>query len=344
MPRAHRILASALFFSLAVHLLMLASTGVWWTPPIEEIPFPIEASLAMPEPRVEVAAPVAKPKPERTRPVTPAPVEPLAPAPPEAALPPAFPPEPTPPAVMAPPTPVAEPTPPAPVPAPAPVPVPESIVAEPALPPSLRKLPARLNLSYTVRAGEGGFNLGRAIYSWQQRDGRYTLVSVAEATGLASLFVSGRLVQTSEGSITPHGLRPEQYWLSRNERKQDVARFDWVQERLVQGSDGVELPPGSQDVLSFPFHLAMTVDDSAREWTLWVSNGRKLRDYLFRNLGRERLTLHEGEIETLHLQGRRDGEGTLDVWLVPSRHWLPLRIRTLDQKGKVLLLSLEEAP
>ena len=74
-----------------------------------------------------------------------------------------------------------------------------------------------------------------------------------------------------------------------------------------------------------------------------VSNGRKLREYHFRNLGHERITQGEAEIDTLHLQGSRVGEGTLDVWLAPSRHWLPLRIRTLDQKGKVLGLNLEEA-
>ncbi len=342
MPRAHRILASALFVSLAVHLLMLASAGSWWTPPVGEVPFPIEANLAMPEAKVAEAVPEAasaagpKPKPARAAApaviVPPAPTETVAPGAPVEAPPPAAPP--APPAVIVPPTPVVETPPP---------PAPEPVAAEPALPPTLRKLPEHLSLSYAVRAGEGGFNLGRAIYSWQLRDGRYSLVSVAQATGLASLFVSGKLAQTSEGSVTARGLRPEQYWLSRNERKQDTARFDWVHGRLVQGNNGVELPPGSQDVLSFPFHLAMTVDESSREWSLWVANGRKLREYLFRNLGYERLTLGEREVATLHLQGGRDGEGTLDVWLAPSRYWLPLRIRTLDQKGKVLELSLEEA-
>ncbi len=213
---------------------------------------------------------------------------------------------------------------------------------EPPAPPAVRQLPEHLTLRYAVQAGEGGFSLGQALYTWQQRADRYSLVSIARATGLASLFVSGQLVQTSEGRIGASGLQPEQYWLSRNQHRQDMARFDWSQRRLVMGSVGVELPSASQDVLSFPFHLAMTVEVSMRERTLWVSNGRKLRDYLFRNLGRERLTLGENEVDTLHLQGTRAGEGTLDVWLAPSRHWLPLRIRTLDQKGKVMVLNLED--
>lgn len=340
MPRAHRILASALLVSLAVHLLMLGSAGSWWTPPAAEIPFPIEASLVPPPAKVAAAPPLTRPKAIQAAPVAPTAIETPEPNPPVQPVPEpaAAPPEAV--VAVAPMESAVE----TPIPIPPPVPLaPEPATAEPALPPALHNLPERLNLRYAVRAGDGGFNLGQAIYSWQRRDGHYTLVSIAQATGLASLFVSGKLMQTSEGAITAHGLQPEQYWLSRGERKQDTARFDWGAGRLVQGNHGVELPTGSQDVLSFPFHLAMTVGSLTTEWTLAVTNGRKLREYQFRNLGQERLVQGEAEIDTLHLQGSRSGEGTLDVWLAPSRHWLPLRIRTLDQKGKVMVLSLEEA-
>ena len=329
MPRPSGILASALLISLGIHLWLLVSAGSWWRAPVEELPFPLEAQLVLPPPSPPAITPVT-PRPPLPKPVAETP--PL----PEPALPPAPDPKPDPPREP-PPPPVPETVAP-----PPPPPPPEPVVEEPASPPALRQLPEHLSLRYDVQAGEGGFSLGQALYTWQQRDGRYTLVSIARATGLTSLFVSGQLVQTSEGRIGAAGLQPEQYWLSRNQRRQDTARFDWPQRRLVMGSVGVELHPASQDVLSFPFHLAMTVDETSREWTLWVSNGRKLRDYLFRNLGRETLTMGDGEVETLHLQGTRAGEGTLDVWLAPSRHWLPLRIRTLDQKGKVMVLNLEE--
>ena len=189
-----------------------------------------------------------------------------------------------------------------------------------------------------------GVNVGllEGQLAWRQHDGHYSLVSSAVASGLVSLFVSGQMVQSSEGEITSAGLRPDLYGISRNGRKPDTTRFDWGLGKMRHGDEDAELPPGSQDVLGFPFHLAMTVDESIREWHLWVSNGRKLQDYLFHNLGREHLKFGEAEVETLHLQGSRAGEGTLDVWLAPSRHWLPVRIRTQDQKGKVLTLKLEE--
>lgn len=204
-----------------------------------------------------------------------------------------------------------------------------------------RDFPDRLNMRYAVRAGDDGFNLGKAFYTWRRWEGRYRLVSSAEASGLAALFVSGKLVQHSEGAFTRTGLRPEVYWLERNGQRKDWVRFDWGNQRLLQGDDVSELPGGSQDLLSFPFQLALTLDASAPEARLWVSNGRKLREYVFRKLGNERLRLGKTEVDTLHLRGECAGEDRLDVWLAPSRQWLPLRIRTLDSKGKVMLLNLE---
>jgi hypothetical protein len=209
-------------------------------------------------------------------------------------------------------------------------------------PAAARDFPDHMQMRYAVRAGDEGFNLGKALYTWRRWDGQYRLVSSAEASGLAALFVSGKLVQQSEGSLTRKGLHPDSYWLERNGERKDTVRFDWGNQRVQQGDDEAMLPAGSQDLLSFPFHLALTVDTSIPETRLWVSNGRKLREYVFRRLGHERLRLGKAEIETLHLRGESSGEDSLDVWLAPSRQWLPLRIRTRDSKGKVMLLSLEK--
>ena len=67
--------------------------------------------------------------------------------------------------------------------------------------------------------------------------------------------------------------------MTRGERKQDVARFDWANRRLETRRETVELPPLAQDLLSFPFHLAMTIREDSGTHLLHVTNGRKLRDY-----------------------------------------------------------------
>jgi hypothetical protein len=340
--RAKKVFVAATVVSLLVHLALMASAGRWWTLPRDEVPFPLEARLA-PEPLPAVPQADEPPRPAQApaktaqaAPEPPPQAEPVrqaesptsspAPAGPEQAVP-----------VM-----LADPPMPVPVAEPA-LPLQEAVQEAPAAPrKSLRSLPEKLVLVYKVLAGEGGFNLGQATYTWSARGDHYSLVSVGEATGLAAMFMSGSIIQTSEGRIGPNGLLPYQFWMSRNARRQESARFDWERMQLLLPKGGEPLRQNTQDLLSFPFHLAMTVAEGDEGWILPVTNGRKLRGYRFVVLGRERLETGEGSLETLHVQGSRAGDGSLDVWLAPGRHWLPVRIRTQDLKGKVIELTLAD--
>jgi hypothetical protein len=206
--------------------------------------------------------------------------------------------------------------------------------------------PSQFSIRYRVLFGEDGFTLGRSTYTWQARNGRYSLDSVAESSGVASLFISGRIVQHSEGRIGPAGLQPELYTLQRNPRRKDTVRFDWGNGLLRQDSQQGDqpLPKATQDLLGFPFHLALTAQPTAAEFTLHVTNGRKLKQYTFRDLGQESVKAAGRQARAQHLRGTRPGEEALDVWLDSRGGRLPLMIRTLDDKGKVMTLIAEAMP
>jgi hypothetical protein len=330
---------AALAASLLAHLALMGEVGLRGLLPLTEPElrdFPIEAHLQAPvaepvplPPKARVPSPRPAPGP------TTSPVMPTAPAPVPLDGTPAA----VPPAGEEASMPEVEPKP-DPQPAPAPVLVQPSPDSVPPTQARVRVLPAALTLVYTIRIGDDGFNVGRGTYTWRADGDRYRLESVAEATGLAALFVGGLATQSSEGRIGPAGLVPELFRMSRNDRRQEVARFDWQAQRLDLSRGEASLRPNTQDLLSFPFHLAMTVAEDSEDWILPVTNGRKLKGYRFSVLGRETLDLGGQAVDTLHVQGRRALEGTLDVWLAPGRHWLPLRIRTQDQQGKIMLLSL----
>lgn len=346
MPNGQRIFIAALLLSLLAHLVVAGSSSHWWTPPASEIPFPIEAHLLLPESAPVVApvsslAPVAAMRQTVTEPQhgrsphalpeeTPTALSEL--------------PNPAEPVVVAQAAPVEEPTPAVPLPATQQElpPKQQAVAAEPQPARSLRSLPQQLVLRYGVQSGEDGFTLGESLYSGWIRDGRYSLSSVSEATGVAAMFVSGKIIQRSEGSIGPDGLQPERFWGEKGSRVQTPVRFDWPAGLLALPGGSVELPARTQDLLSFPFHLAMTVRETDGAWTLPVTNGKKLRNYQFEIMGRETLSLRDQRVEALRVQGSRAGEGSLDVWLAESHHWLPVKIRTLDQKGKVIVLTLLE--
>lgn len=210
--------------------------------------------------------------------------------------------------------------------------------------PVVRTLADSWLLRYHVQIGEGGLGVvtGRATYVWRSGGGRYSLVSTLEATGFAALFVTGKIVQVSEGRIDADGMHPERYMLQRSASKKDVARLDWGRNRIIlEGRGEAELTPQAQDLLSFPFFLAMTARDGEPDFRLGVTNGRKFNEYLFQVMGRATLDLSGHRVATLHLHGAKTGEGELDAWLDLGRSGLPVRVRTVDRKGQVATMQLE---
>lgn len=206
----------------------------------------------------------------------------------------------------------------------------------------LRKLPQSIDLRYRVKLSEVGFTLGYSRYSGHIRDGRYALNSVTEATGAAALLMSGKIVQRSEGRITAQGLQPETFVNEKGKRKLPPVHFDWSRKRVQLRAGWADLPAQTQDLTSFPFHLAMRVREGDKEWLMPVTNGKHLHHYRVRVVGRETLTLGGERLETLRLECSRSDAGQLDVWLAQAQPWLPVQIRTQDEDGKVILMTLQK--
>lgn len=316
---AHRF-AWALGLSALLHLIL--TVGPTIPVPVYRPTPVLEASLApLPPP----SPPSAKPRPpphrhpssSARRPSRPAPVAPPHPS-----------------APMAPPAPPApvevEETPPPPKPSPA------EAEQLPEIP-----LPERADIRYEIYKGRDGFPVGRATHTWKRSGTHYTITHVAEASGIVSLFYSGRHVQISSGEITPQGLRPDSYWVERGQSadKTDAARFDWDAMRLTLVSAGnsrmVELAPGTQDLLSLSYQLAFSphLEGGTR---IHVTNGRKLESYGYRAAGEDVLETPAGQIKALHIEKvHRQGEENTEIWLATEYHYIPVKIRQTDKQGDV---------
>lgn len=230
------------------------------------------------------------------------------------------------------------------------VPAPElAVPAEPALPavepeavpppaapqtePELNPLPRRIDLEYRLSVGPAA---GRQTLVWVNDGDRYTVTSVAEATGVARMFYSGRFVQTSRGRVTSRGLQPEEFWDQRGDRHSS-ARFDAASGTLtVTPAKGAprhfEHQGDVQDALSLFFQLALTAPPQEAQLAYTVFNGKKLRDYRYEVRGEETLATALGELRTLHL-ARTGGEGRFEVWLAADRHYLPVRVLRVEDSG-----------
>lgn len=203
-------------------------------------------------------------------------------------------------------------------------------------------LPEHAEIRYTLYKGRDGFPVGKAVHTWK-RDGKsYSITQIAEASGIVSLFYSGRHVQISQGVITASGMQPDSYWVQRGQsaNKTDAAKFDWQDRQLTFGSGGdtrtVRLPDGTQDLLSFLYQLAFATprEGSTR---LHITTGRKLGNYGYQSLGEATVETPLGPIKTLHIaQLRQEGEENTEIWLATEYHYLPLKIRFTDKQGSVM--------
>lgn len=212
---------------------------------------------------------------------------------------------------------------------------------EPA-PPALNPLPPRLDLRYRVSYGVAS---GEQTLVWITEGGRYTLTSVATATGLAGIFYRGQFVQTSRGRITPNGLQPEEFWDQRG-KKHSRATFDAEHGELVlmpgQGAPRrFRYQEAVQDALSLFFQLALTAPPSGKQLTYSVFNGKKLRVYRYDVAGEVPLETRLGMLRTLHLVRAADGDGLFEIWLALDRHYLPVRVRRSDEAGSEMELSIQ---
>ncbi len=205
----------------------------------------------------------------------------------------------------------------------------------------LNSLPSRLDLRYQVRYGLAA---GEQTLVWVSAGDRYTLTSVAGATGLAGMFYQGRFVQTSRGRITPQGLQPEEFWDQRGDRHSS-ARFDAEAGRITltpaRGAPRHFDHAGTvQDALSLFFQLALTAPPS-QQFTYAVFNGKKLRDYTYAVHGEVVLETAFGPLRTLHLARVADDDGRFEAWLAIDRHYLPVRVVRSDDKGNAMELLLQ---
>ena len=212
--------------------------------------------------------------------------------------------------------------------------------SEPASAP-LNALPPRLDLRYHVQYG---LVSGAQTMVWTRTDDRYTVTSVAEASGLAGMFYRGQAVQTSSGRITSSGLQPDTFWDQRGD-KRSSARFDAGQGLITyvpaKGAPRHFSYQGEvQDVVSLFFQLALIAPPNEGELSFNVFNGKKLRHYTYGVRGEAVLNTALGEARTLHLVRENDQEGHFEIWLAIERHYLPVRVLKRDENGNEVELRL----
>ncbi len=196
----------------------------------------------------------------------------------------------------------------------------------------LNTLPSRIAIEYDLRSS---FVDGRAEYIWRREGNQYSIDGNIEANGFFATMFVGRFEQFSRGSLTPAGLKPDYFSLRRGEGAAEFAEFKWGESQIkhhrLKGEHIQALQEGAQDLLSFIFQFAYEFPQKLVKpgsVAFFISNARKMDQYEFRVLGKEKLSLPIGEVDTVHLiRQTNDAADAYQVWLASDYNYLPVKLR-----------------
>ena len=200
-----------------------------------------------------------------------------------------------------------------------------------------KPVPTRVEVKYRVSIA--GIPIGEGTDVFQHDGKTYSVVSQSYTVGLAAIY-RFNLRREAKGSVTADGLRPASFVETRNGQFKRGATFDWGagQVQLVDGDkkQTVQLPPNTWDASSFAWNFAFSHSDG-KDLQVYVTDGRRLTEYKYAILGREKLATPLGELDTVHVKKvQEDGDKrAFDVWLAIDRHFLPARVRATEKDGTV---------
>ena len=200
-------------------------------------------------------------------------------------------------------------------------------------------LPKHAQLRFAVQYGSGTFKVGEVTHFLDNTNGRYSLRAETQTTGLVGLFKSYRLSQTSTGTVTKQGLRPDSYGEVKTDSsgtQLSTTSFDW-ESLTLRFENGSEKPltERAQDILSLPYQLSQ-LPLNLQNFPIVLSKGKNINQYYITVGDEEIISTAMGDLRTLVLSKVHGAnEDGLIIWLALEYRLLPVKMLYLDKSGEV---------
>ncbi|HET6265763.1 MAG TPA: DUF3108 domain-containing protein [Usitatibacter sp.] len=200
-------------------------------------------------------------------------------------------------------------------------------------------LPARISIDYHLTSS---FADGRATYRWSRDGDSYRIDAEAEAEGFFAMFLEGRILQESHGSMTARGLRPESFSERKPGGPPEGLEFDWARRLVTFDRKGEKttsaLGDDTVDWLSMIFQLAHA-PPSGESFDLQVFTQRRMYRFRLKVLGVEEIEIPIGRVSALHLRhvSEENAKEVVDVWLGLQQHNLPVKLRFPVARNRLMV-------
>jgi len=202
-------------------------------------------------------------------------------------------------------------------------------------------LPPRVDLAYNVYFGTHGFLIGEAVYRFEHADNQYRIATVGKARGLAALILRGQGKVQSRGLITATGLQPLEFDVERGgPDRRESAVFDW-EAGIVTMHDNktavLDLPTFDPMTIMWQFYFTPPTQDVV---SFSLATPRRMTRYTVTREETEKVEWTQGTVDAERWH-RRSDDGKTDayVWLAPSLHYIPIKMRVVNtDRGTVEVL------
>jgi hypothetical protein len=220
-------------------------------------------------------------------------------------------------------------------------------LAQPAVPPKALEperfpvdtFPAKLSIDYRLTSALAD---GAATYNWTREGDNYRVSAEAFAEGFFAVFLEGRVIQESRGTVTANGLRPKEF----SERKPggplEGLEFDWDGKQVTFDRNGEKktapLTDNTVDWLSMIFQLAHA-PPQGESFDLRVYTQRRMYNFKLKVLGEETIEIPLGTVRAIHLRhvDPENPKEVVDVWLGMDQHYLPVKLRFPVARNRLMV-------
>jgi hypothetical protein len=193
-----------------------------------------------------------------------------------------------------------------------------------------------------------GFLSGSGELTWKPAADRYEVRLEGSIAGV------NLLTQTSIGAFDANGLAPLRYTDTRSRRGANAANFQRDKGKITYSGPQVEYPlvPGVQDRVSWMIQIGAILNADPKlaatdgKISMFISGASGDADvWVFRYVGAETISNDSGPLRTVKFtrEPRKAYDRSVEVWLAPAKHHLPVRARfTANAGGEVFELLLRD--
>jgi hypothetical protein len=195
-----------------------------------------------------------------------------------------------------------------------------------------------------------GFPVAEASFSLHQLDnGDYVYQRKLTSVGVASLFGKKVSSATSRWRFTDNRIQVLEFQSSSEDGDADDNLhliFNWETARVKNVSTAdpwqTKMPQGTLDKLVMQLALLFELRDGSTEFQYPVAHQGRIKQYRFKQTGKEKIELPMGEYNTVIVERLDDDRDKTKIWSVPELNYFPVRFLELKKSGKKKELLLRK--